>query len=145
MTMPLRTSASLSATAIRTPSRRIFSGGCCARTTNGQRATAPLSKLTKSRRLIASPEARTTQRIALHQCERIKLLLNDSNVRFTPDGDRESGHRQPVMSALPPIADMCGASGHVCYGPKADIRMDIDAHCVRTIDCSVTFRPGLSR
>ena len=26
-----------------------------------------------------------------------------------------------AMSALPPIADMCGATGNVCYGPKADI------------------------
>src|SRR5262245_6503422 len=25
------------------------------------------------------------------------------------------------MSALPPKADMCSASAHVCYGPKADI------------------------
>src|SRR5215471_19109525 len=24
------------------------------------------------------------------------------------------------MSALPPKADMCGAQGHVCFGPKAD-------------------------
>jgi hypothetical protein len=26
-----------------------------------------------------------------------------------------------VMSALPPKADMCGATGNVCFGPKADI------------------------
>src|SRR5689334_12859094 len=25
------------------------------------------------------------------------------------------------MSALPPKADMCGATGHVCFGPLADI------------------------
>jgi hypothetical protein len=25
------------------------------------------------------------------------------------------------MSALPPKADMCGASGHVCFGPIANI------------------------
>jgi hypothetical protein len=35
--------------------------------------------------------------------------------------DRESGLPQTVMSALPPKADMCGALGHVRYGPKADI------------------------
>jgi hypothetical protein len=29
-----------------------------------------------------------------------------------------------VMSALPPKADMCGARGHVCFGPKADIACD---------------------
>src|SRR5262249_42464765 len=28
---------------------------------------------------------------------------------------------QQGMSALPPKADMCGARGDVCYGPKADI------------------------
>jgi len=28
---------------------------------------------------------------------------------------------QTVMSALPPIADMCGATAHVGFGPKADI------------------------
>ena len=26
------------------------------------------------------------------------------------------------MSALPPKADMCVATAHVCYGPEADIR-----------------------
>jgi CheY-like chemotaxis protein len=26
-----------------------------------------------------------------------------------------------VMSALPPKADVCSATAHVCYGPKADI------------------------
>jgi hypothetical protein len=28
---------------------------------------------------------------------------------------------QKAMSALPPKADMCGATVHVCYGPEADI------------------------
>src|SRR5262245_20321489 len=27
------------------------------------------------------------------------------------------------MSALPPEADMCSASGHVCFGPKADMAL----------------------
>ena len=36
------------------------------------------------------------------------------------------GHKQTYavqkgMSALPPIADMCSAIGHVCFGPKADM------------------------
>jgi hypothetical protein len=43
-------------------------------------------------------------------------------VRFTPDNDRESGFPQKVMSALPPKADMCGATSDVRYGPIADIR-----------------------
>jgi hypothetical protein len=44
-----------------------------------------------------------------------------SDVRFTPDSDRESGFPQTAMSALPPKADVCGALANVCYGPKADI------------------------
>jgi hypothetical protein len=28
---------------------------------------------------------------------------------------------QKAMSALPPQADMCGANGNVCFGPKADM------------------------
>src|SRR5215471_18376230 len=43
------------------------------------------------------------------------------HVRFTPNSDRESGHRQTVRSALPPKADMCSALPHVCFGPKADM------------------------
>jgi hypothetical protein len=40
-----------------------------------------------------------------------------AHVRFTPNSDRESGFLQKVMSALPPIADMCS----VRFGPKADM------------------------
>jgi hypothetical protein len=29
---------------------------------------------------------------------------------------------QTVMSALPPKADMCSATGDVCYGPKAEVK-----------------------
>jgi hypothetical protein len=41
--------------------------------------------------------------------------------RFTPNSDRESEIPQEAMSALHPIADMCGALADVCSGPKADI------------------------
>jgi hypothetical protein len=44
-----------------------------------------------------------------------------THVRFTPDNDRKSEFPQKIMSALPPKADMCGARGHVCFGPIADI------------------------
>src|SRR5262249_59026137 len=44
-----------------------------------------------------------------------------THVRFTPNSDRESGHRQTVRSALPPKADMCAATRDVRFGPKADI------------------------
>src|SRR6478609_270468 len=43
------------------------------------------------------------------------------HVRFTPNGDRKSGHPQNAMSALPLKADVCGANRHVRFGPKADI------------------------
>ena len=32
---------------------------------------------------------------------------------------------QTVMSALPPIADMCGATAHVGFGPIADMERSI--------------------
>ena len=41
---------------------------------------------------------------------------------LSPNSDRESGHRQTVMSALPPKADMCSARAYVRFGPKADMR-----------------------
>jgi hypothetical protein len=40
---------------------------------------------------------------------------------------------QNGMSALPPKADMCGALGHVCFGPIADIQ-DFDPHKEKTRD-----------
>src|SRR5262245_10512630 len=36
-------------------------------------------------------------------------------------GHKQTYAVQNAMSALPPKADMCGALGHVCFGPKADI------------------------
>src|SRR5262245_13007606 len=33
-----------------------------------------------------------------------------TNVRFTPNSDRESGHHHGFMSALPPKADICTSS-----------------------------------
>ena len=44
-----------------------------------------------------------------------------THVRFTPNSDRKSGFPNKVMSALPPKADMCGATRDVRYGPKADV------------------------
>jgi hypothetical protein len=34
----------------------------------------------------------------------------------------ETRQTSPLMSALAPKADMCGANRHVCFGPKADIQ-----------------------
>jgi hypothetical protein len=54
-----------------------------------------------------------------------------SDVRFTPNSDRESGLPHKVISALPPKADMCSALAHVCFGPKADIPLFIRSPCRR--------------
>src|SRR5262249_31226121 len=48
------------------------------------------------------------------------MCVAKSDVRFTPNSGRESGFPQTVMSALPPKADMCGATNHVRFGPVAD-------------------------
>jgi hypothetical protein len=58
-----------------------------------------------------------------------------THVRFTPNSDRESEFPHKVMSALPPKADMCGASSEVRYGPKADMSVSAWgrlAHASRT-------------
>jgi hypothetical protein len=44
-----------------------------------------------------------------------------SDVRFTPNSDRESEIPHKVISALPPKVDMCSALVHVCFGPEADM------------------------
>ena len=43
-----------------------------------------------------------------------------SDVRSTPNSDRESGFPKKFMSALLPKADMYAATRDVCYGPIAD-------------------------
>src|SRR5262245_40582795 len=45
-----------------------------------------------------------------------------------PNSDCESRPPQTVMSAVPPIAGMCGAKADVLFGPKADIRADETAN-----------------
>src|SRR5262249_24812995 len=64
------------------------------------------------------------------------------NVRFTPNSDRESGHRQTVMSALPPKADMCSATAHVCFGPKADILQPRSKRCYSISSSAVASSSG---
>src|SRR5262249_44124319 len=59
-----------------------------------------------------------------------------THVRFTPNSDRKSRHPHKVMSALPPIADMCGATAHVCFGPKADSGAD------RMVSRNALYYPG---
>jgi hypothetical protein len=38
-------------------------------------------------------------------------------------GQKQTFAPQKVMSALPPKADMCGATDYVCFGPIADIAL----------------------
>jgi hypothetical protein len=38
-------------------------------------------------------------------------------------GHKRTFALQYAMSALPPKADMCGATRDVCYGPKVDIQL----------------------
>jgi hypothetical protein len=42
-------------------------------------------------------------------------------------GQKQTFALHRVMSALAPKADMCGATAHVCYGPKADIGFAIQS------------------
>ena len=63
-----------------------------------------------------------------------------THVRFTPNSDRESGHPQEFMSALPPKADMCSALAHVCFGPIADIY-----HYSTTSSASAINLAGISK
>src|SRR5262245_29516484 len=89
-----------------------------------------------SRRRIASPEAqdKASYQLKVAHCKggaprgshvrfgsKADMCSANEHVRFTPNSDRESGHRQTVRSALPPKADMCSAQAHVCFGPIADI------------------------
>jgi hypothetical protein len=72
-----------------------------------------------SRRLIGAPEVRTeiVATLTLSQEEsdvrfgsKTDMCGAKRHVRFTPESDRKSGHRQPVMSALPPTADVGAAT-----------------------------------
>jgi hypothetical protein len=64
-----------------------------------------------------------------------------SDVRFTPNSDRESEFSQKVMSALPPKADMCGATAYVCFRPKADIRLS-STSSARESNCGGSYLKG---
>jgi hypothetical protein len=55
------------------------------------------------------------------------------NVRF--------GSLADLMSALPPKADMCGARGHVCFGPIADMPSCLLDHVVSPMCTPAMIRP----
>jgi hypothetical protein len=48
------------------------------------------------------------------------MCVAKNDVRFSPESDRESGHPQTAMSALPLKADMCSAVCHVCFATRPD-------------------------
>jgi hypothetical protein len=56
-----------------------------------------------------------------------------SNVRFTPNSDRESGFPKKFMSALPPKADTCSALSDVRFGPIADMACLFD-HLIGSVE-----------
>ena len=63
------------------------------------------------------------------QCERPHVRLGQEQTyavhqpmsALVPIATAKADMPQKVMSALHPIADMCGALADVCFGPKADI------------------------
>ena len=70
-----------------------------------------------SRRLISVPEARIGI-VATITCSQEGV---GRKPRMSALGQKQTFATQTVMSALPPIADMCGATRDVRYVPKADI------------------------
>src|SRR5262245_57718387 len=57
-----------------------------------------------------------------------------------------NSQRLITMSALPPKADMCGALGYVCFGPKADAEASANRWLIRRAYRRVKqVRPGLQR
>jgi hypothetical protein len=49
-------------------------------------------------------------------------------------GQKQTYAVQNVMSALPPIADMCSALAYVCFGPIADMALLLFDHFIRDGD-----------
>jgi hypothetical protein len=49
-----------------------------------------------------------------------------------PKATAKADMPQMVMSALHPIADMCSARGHVCFGPIADIKEGLQINETKT-------------
>src|SRR5262249_15102952 len=117
-----------------TPTWRTCSA-CCAFNAAGQ-ATAPPRIPRNSRRLmrtLARGETLTpahtntlegaSEWVNVRYGSEADICAAKSDVRFTPNSDRESGLPQTIMSALSPIADMWGANGDVGDGPITDITL----------------------
>ena len=81
--------------------------GRCARTAIGQIAAVPPINVMNSRRRMYGPHGICSIR---QQEEAMSAL-----------GQKQIFAVQNVMSALPPKADICGATADVCFVPIADI------------------------
>ena len=55
------------------------------------------------------------------------------DVRFTPNSDRESGPPQTAMSALPQIADMCGAPADVCWAKSGHLAVTTNSAFIKSV------------
>jgi hypothetical protein len=108
-------------------------------TRHGLAASADCQHREKGKTVQKLPHRQTLQQCAtacIHQLSTVKkpkvcdvrfgseadISAAISDVRFTPNSDRESGLPQKVMSALPPKADICGATRDVRFGPIAASR-----------------------
>src|SRR5262249_16512426 len=60
-----------------------------------------------------------------------------------PNAQKQKCTPQNGMSALPPKADMCGATRDVCFGPKADIATYSITSSPRLSSDSGTARPSI--
>ena len=68
------------------------------------------------------------------------MCAANRHVRFTPNSDRESEIPLKAMSALPPKADMYGATRDVRFGPKADINDRVTESSVYALGCAPKSR-----
>jgi len=66
------------------------------------------------------------QRRRNKQSHRYRFLTSRLSASMYALGHKQTCAVQEPMSALPPKADIGGATGHVCFGPIADIRLRRD-------------------
>src|SRR5262245_3461548 len=96
------------------PIRRTLSP-CCACAVNGHAAAEPAITLMKSRRRTVTLRSEVKHDASFQSLSdwggdvrfgsKADMCVAKRHVRFTPNRDHESGHRQTVMSALPPCVD----------------------------------------
>src|SRR5262249_33075660 len=88
--------------------------------------------------------------VALQSASGTRTLRSDvgtgesswTEVQYLPFESLEDISVQQTMSALPPKADMCGATGHVCFGPIADMPFYSMTSSARVSSVGGTTRPS---